>query len=216
MNRAHEAKWAPATSPASRVRNALRRAAWVPTALALTGCTAAPALNLYMLSDSSASTQGSTAASDPLPPRNALVIQVARVQLPEYLDSRDLVLRRGDVLERSSTGRWASPLPIAATDLLTAQLAMRRPDAWVTDQAYMRPPDYRLIVHVDRLDITSSGTGLVEADWEIVPRSASREIIRGRTQFSMQGSVASDEAVVHFERLLLSKLAGEIDVSSMS
>lgn len=188
---------------------------WVSIALALVGCTAAPALKLYMLSDSPPSTEGST-APDPAPPRGALVIQVARLKLPESLDTRDLVLRRGDVLERSSTGRWASRLSIAATDLLTVRLAMRRPDAWVTDQAYMQPPDYRLIVHVDRLDITSSGTGLVEADWEIVPRGATREIIRGRTQFSMQGAVGSDEAVVQFERLLFNKLASEIDISSMS
>jgi uncharacterized protein len=214
MKQDQGASWASATSPASRARNALRRAAWVSGALALVGCTAAPALNLYMLSDSSPSAARSTTPSDP--PRNALVIQVARVRLPEYLDTRDLVLRRGDVLERSSTGRWASRLSIAATDLLTAQLAMRRPDAWVTDQAYMQPPDYRLIVHVDRLDITSSGTGLVEADWEIVPHGASREIIRGRTQFRMQGAVGSDEAVVHFERLLFERLASEIDVSSMT
>jgi uncharacterized protein len=204
----------PATRPVSRAPIGIALAVCASVAAALAGCAAAPALNLYTLSGGSPSDDSSTALTGP-PPRGAPIIEIARVSLPEYLDSRELYVRRGDALERSSTGRWASRLSIAATDLLTTQLMMRLPDAWVTDQPQARTPDYRMIVHIDRLDIMSSGTGVVEADWEIVPRGASGEIIRRRTRFSMNGAVGTDEAVVHFERLLLDRLAGEIDVSSM-
>jgi uncharacterized protein len=194
--------------------NLIRRAAWVSTAVALASCAAGPPLTLYTLSDGSTSPEGSITPADPPAPSGAPVIEIARVSLPEYLDSEDLIVRQGDVLERSRTGRWASRLPVAATDLLTTQLAMRRSDAWITDQPQARPPDYRLIIRIDRLDITSSGTGLVEAHWEIVPRGASQEVIRRRAQFSMTGAVGSDEAVVQLERRLLDRLASEIDSGS--
>ncbi len=182
-------------------------------ALALTACTAAPPLQLYMLSKPSAD-QVSTALSDPPPAKGALLIEVARVRLPDYLDSRDLFVRQGYILKRSSTGRWASRLSIAATDLLTARLTMHRPDAWVTDQPQAQRADYRLLMDVSQLDITSSGMGVVQADWEIIPRCSSTQVIRGRAGFAMRGAVATDQDVARFERALLVRLADQIDVDS--
>jgi uncharacterized protein len=203
MNRRHAAR------SACRVPAGIVPAAWAPVVLALAGCAAGPALNVYTLSESPANEAATTSADPPRP--GTPVIEISRVSLPEYLDSRDLIVRQGDILERSRTGRWASRLSIAVTDLLTQQLTMRMPAAWVTDEPQARTPDYRLIVHIDRLDITSSGTGVVEADWEIVPRDASGEVSRYRSRFSMDGAVGTDEAVVHFERRLLDRLASEIE-----
>jgi uncharacterized protein len=183
--------------------------------LVLAGCAAAPALNTYMLAEEPTSTGASTNVADPQPPRAALVIEVARVTVPDYLDSRDLIVRRGEILERSGTGRWASRLSVAATALLTARLATQLPEAWLTDEPPARTPDYRLMIHIDRLDITGGGTGTVEANWEIVPRSASGKIIRRRTSFSMNGAVGTDRGIVDFERALLDRLASQIDVSDL-
>jgi len=184
-------------------------------ALTLAGCTAAPPLKMYTLSPSTAGGAEAMTSADPPPPPGAPVIEVTRVRLPTYVDSRDLVVRQGDLLERSSTGRWASRLSIAATDLLTARLALRWPDAWVTDQAQARPPDYRLMVDISRLDITNTGKGTLEADWAIVPRNASARVVRERTQFTMSGQVGTDESVAGFVRKLLERLSSEIDLSSL-
>ena len=195
---------------------------WRPTALVVllvfVGCAGAPPLQLYTLSQGPTSNEASMSATalDSQPPaQGAPVIEVARVTLPDYLDSRDLVIRRGNSVERSSTGRWASRLSLAATELLTSQLAERRPDAWVTDQPQPRAPDYRLRVHISQLDITSTGTGIVAAAWEAVPLDVSAEILRGKTRFTLNGSVATDQDVARFERELFVRLAGEIDVSSL-
>jgi uncharacterized protein len=131
------------------------------------------------------------------------------------VDSRDLVVRRGDILERSRTGRWASRLSLATTDLLTARLAMRQSDAWVTDQPQARTSEYRLLVHISRLDITTTGTGTVEAVWEIVPQDAGEAIIRRRIRFTMSGAVGTDEGVARFERSLLERLSSGIDISHL-
>jgi uncharacterized lipoprotein YmbA len=184
-------------------------------ALALTGCTAAPPLRVYTLSESPASSEEPMTIADASPPPGAAVIEIARVSLPDYVDSRDLVVRQGELLERSSTGRWASRLSLATTGPLTARLAMRRPDAWVTDQPQVRTPDYRLLLHISRLDITNTGTGSVEAVWEIVPRATCEAVIRRRIQFTMSAAVGTDERVARFERSLLERLASEIDISSL-
>lgn len=201
---------------AARPASSIGRTVCVLTALALAGCAAAPPLQFYTLSEPPASSKVSTIADDPVPPDRAPVIEVARVTLPDYLDSEDLVVRQGNVLRRSSTGRWASQLSLAATDLLTERLAMRRPDAWVVDRPPARSPDFRLLMHITRLDIVSSGTGIVEAEWEIVPHRALTEIMRRRTRFIMKGSVATDQSVAHFERALIDRLADQIDISSLN
>lgn len=181
-------------------------------ALALAACAAAPPLKIYAFSED----PEVPVTTDAPPPHGAPLIEVANVTLPAYLDSRDLVVRQGDVLERSSTGRWASRLSLGATELLTARLTTRWPEKWVTDQPQARTADYRLMVHISRLDITTTGTGVVEADWEIVPHGASAEIIRRRIRFTMNGSVATDQDIARFERALLDRLAGEIDVSELA
>jgi uncharacterized lipoprotein YmbA len=43
------------------------------------------------------------------------VIAVARVTLPDDLDTQDILVRRGSVLESSHTARWASRLSLAVT-----------------------------------------------------------------------------------------------------
>jgi uncharacterized protein len=184
-------------------------------ALALAGCAAAPPLKVYTLAASPESSDAAMTAADPSPPPGAPVIEIARVSVPDSVDSRDLVLRQGDHLERSNTARWASRLSLATTDLLTARLAMRRPDAWVTDQPQARTPEYRLLVHISRLDITNMGAGTVEAAWEIVPRDACEAVIRRRIQFTMSAAVGTDERVAHFVRSLLERLSSDIDISSL-
>lgn len=183
--------------------------------LALAGCAAAPPLRMYTLSESPPSGAGVMTAADPSPPPGAPVIEIARVSLPDSVDSRELLVRQGDLLQRSSTGRWASRLSLATTDLITARLAMRRSDAWVTDQPQAGTADYRLLVHISRLDITNTGEGSVEADWEIVPHDTCGAVMRRRIQFTMSAAVGTDEAVARFERSLLERLASAIDISSL-
>ncbi len=61
-------------------------------------------------------------------------------------------------------------LSILATNLLIARLATRVPGALVTDQWRGSAPDYRLMVQVTRLDITTAGVASLSAYWQIVPR----------------------------------------------
>jgi uncharacterized lipoprotein YmbA len=111
-----------------------------------------------------------------------LVITLSRVTIPDSLDSTDIVVRDGAILRRSATSRWASRLSIGITDLLTAQLAARLPDALVTDQPQASPVSARLMVDISQFDITTAGHAILTANWTIIPADTARPIAHGRGQ----------------------------------
>ena len=174
-------------------------------ALLIAGC-AAPSLRFYTLGRAPA-----TGRSLPLP-RQAAVIEVDRLILPNYLDSQDILLSDGSILQGSSTGRWASRLSLLATELVTSRLAMRVPDDLVTDQRPAEAPQYRILIHVARLDITKDGRAAMDADWRILTSDREGHATGGRAQIRLTGSTATDRDTVHLERALFERLADSISL----
>ena len=180
---------------------------------------ASPSLTFYALGASAPQTTGEPrpVALRAMP----TVIELTRVTLPDYLDTQDILVRRGSVLDSSHTGRWASRLSLGSTELLAARLSQARPDALVTDQPQTSTPTYRLVVNISRLDIAAgpasspTGTGTLEADWLIVPRDAARPTLRDRVRLAVAGPVGSDQDVVSLETMLLSRLADAIDIARL-
>src|SRR6195952_1882598 len=95
--------------------------------LALATC-GAPALTVYTLGPPEGASDAAPLGHKPV------VIAVARVTIPDELDTEDLVIRDGSVLRRSARGRWASRLSLGITDRLTNRLAARNPTVLVTDR----------------------------------------------------------------------------------
>ena len=182
------------------VRIALLSAA---AALLLVSC-GAPPLTLYTLG-----TPPKAANAAPLGKR-PVVIAVARVTIPDELDTEDIVVRDGSTLQRSHRGRWASRLSLGVTDRLTERLAERWPDALVTDRPLAETPSYRVLVNISRLDVSASGVATLDADWLIVPRDGNAPARRNRLRFSVAGPVATDQDVVTLVGLLLDQLAGAL------
>lgn len=186
--------------------------------LAVTSC-ASPPLTLYALEAPVAGTAG---LQEPVAFRAApTVIEVARVTLPDYLDTQDILVRRGSVLDSSHIGRWATRLSLGATEFLAARLSRARPGALVTEQPQTSTPTYRLLVNISRLDIaagatsSATGTGTLEADWLIIPGEPARPTLRDRVRLVAAGPVGSDQDVVSLETLLLSRLADAIDIARL-
>lgn len=178
-------------------------------ALSLAGC-AAPPLRLYTLA-------GPPVSADAQPlPRGAAVIEVDRVVLPDVLDSDDIVLTDGNVVKRSRTGRWATRLSLLATDLVTSRLAMRTPDALVTNQWTAREPDYRVMIHIARLDITSKGRASLDAEWEIMSGAPEKRTNRGRIEVRLSGPDASDPDIASLDTALFERLADAIELPPRS
>lgn len=170
---------------------------------------AAPPLVLYTL-DTAGSGPGAAALG-----QHAPVIEVVRVSLPDDLDTQDIQVRRGSVLEASHQGRWASRLSAGTTHLLTSLLARRRPDALFTDQQQASTPAYRIMVTISRLDVTADGAAVLEADWQIVPGNPALPTQRDRASFRTTGPVATDSDVVALTAAVLGQLASRMDVASL-
>lgn len=178
--------------------------------LPLVACAAAP-ITLHTLGPPTAIVSTAPLGARPV------VIAVSRVTIPDYLDSQDIMVRRGSVLVSSHLGRWASRLSLGVTELVTARLAENRPDALVTDQPQTTTPAYRIFINISRLDIDAGtggeGAASLEADWLIVPGDPRLPARRDRASLAIGGAVGTDEAVVALTTAALNRLAALIDVA---
>ena len=170
---------------------------------------ASPPLSLYTLESSDTPAQTARFTS------KAIVIEIRRVVIPDFLDTQDILVRDGNTLQRSTHGRWASRLSLGITRYLAGLLAARRPDALITDQPQLEAPSYRILVVISTLDVTSPGIATLEADWTIVPRNPTLSTRRRRGRFTASGPVASDQDVVTLLQAVLTQLADAIDISSL-
>ncbi|ACI51014.1 protein of unknown function DUF330 [Gluconacetobacter diazotrophicus PA1 5] len=187
-------------------RLALPRLAFLVVPAFLAGC-ASPPVRFYTLGAPAIATGAvPTGIVTPATP----VVEVARVTLPDYLDGQDIVVRAGNQIERSATGRWASRLSLGATDLITAQLARGRTDLFVTDQPQSLPATWRLAVNISRLDVTRDGTASLEADWSIIPHDANLPILHSRAAFTQAGAAATDGDTARLTQAVLEQLAERI------
>jgi uncharacterized protein len=173
--------------------------------LLLAAC-ASPPLTLYTLGTPPAGPQGPPLGTAPA------VIAVGRVTIPDELDTEDIVVRDGSTLRRSSAGRWGSRLSIGITDRLTERLAQRYKNAVVTARPLTETPSERVLVNIARLDVASSGTATIDADWVVVPREPGRPVRRERVQISVAGPVATDQDVVTLFGTAVDKLAAAINL----
>jgi uncharacterized lipoprotein YmbA len=172
----------------------------------LQGACAAPPLTLYTL--------GAPAiASNAVPlGKKPIVIAVARVTVPDELDTEDIVVRDGSTLRRSRLGRWSNRFSLGITDRLTERLAARHPNALVTDRPLAETPSDRVLINIGRLDVTTDGAATLDADWLVVPRDVARPTRRDRGHFSATGPVATDQDVVTLVGGVLDRLAAAIEI----
>lgn len=181
----------------------------VISSVVLIASCASPPLSLYTLTPSDAPV-AAVALSNRM-----LVIEIRRVVIPDYLDTQDILIRNGNMLQRSPHGRWASRLSIEATRYLTGLLAARRPNALITDQLPVATPNDRIFITISNLDVTSAGLATLEADWTIVPKNPAQPIRRRRAQLTANGPVKTDQDVVILTQAVLTRLADAIDIAHL-
>jgi len=186
-------------------------ARWMPalmlTAL-LVGC-AGPKLVTYTL------TLPPTTTPERMLPRKPLVISVPAITVPNDLDGTDIIVRDGSVLQRSRAGRWASRLSVGVTARLAERLAERYPQAVVTTTPVSDTPALSIRINISRLDVGADGTGVLEADWTIVPGNPRQPERQQRVRIVQSGAVATDADVVALLGQLVDALAADIDAGPL-
>ena len=178
--------------------------------LLLAGCaSSAPPLNFYTLG----TPNGPAAASLPSLSAHTPTVQIARVVLPDYMDTQDMVLRDQEKIVRSDKGRWATRLSVGVTDLITNQIALSHPDELITDQPVPEAATWRVQINISRFDIDTHGQAVLDANWSVLPADMKQPIVKQRAHIVTSGSVSSDANVASLMRKLVVILAGQINSS---
>ncbi len=163
---------------------------WLSLPVLLAGCVGAPAPRVYVLGD----------APNPPPGVASLagrpVLQLLPVAVPDYLDTRDILLRSGaNEVKPSPTGRWADRLSVGLTRALAVALAVRLPGTTVVTDPPVAPPARQAVVTVDSFEIRPDGQCLLAAHWTVTGGDG-RSVLRSeRGTFAEQAGDAGDAAV---------------------
>jgi hypothetical protein len=148
------------------------------------------------------------------PQTGLLVVEVKRVQLPDYLDTTDIVERRGNQLVPSSTGRWGERLSVGMTRALTAALAARLPGTAVTAMPPVERPARQIQVDVAAFEARADHQLVLVVRWTIAD-GVSRQIFSAE-QASLVEAIpgTGDGAVVETMSHVIEELADRIVASA--
>jgi uncharacterized lipoprotein YmbA len=141
-------------------------------------------------------------------------IVIARVRVPDYLDTTDILLREGShEIKVSGTGRWGERLSHGLTRGLATDLWARLPsDEVIVDRS--STAQRQVLVDVTAVDLWPDGRCVMRATWAILDNAAPRSVAYGGGTFdaSPQGSITQpgDARMVDAISRTLGKLADAI------
>jgi uncharacterized lipoprotein YmbA len=182
---------------------------YLPMLLCVAACSSGPPLRTYLL----------TPPLEPAGVAPALAlrsggIMIARVRVPDYLDTTDIWLREGrNEMKVSGTGRWGERLSHGLTRGLAADLGRRLPSDEVL--ADMSSTAHRqVLINVNALDLWPDGRCVMGATWAIVDNVAPRSVAYGGGTFNSSSitsvTQAGDARLVGAISQTLGKLADAI------
>jgi uncharacterized lipoprotein YmbA len=176
---------------------------------ALSGCSAAPEQRLYLLGDPATPTIGVR------PETGIPIIALARIVLPDYLDSTDILRRSGaSQIVPSSTGRWGERLSKGIADALQSALTRDLPAMAVTT-APVPHPALRLFVQIDSFDIGDDGRCLLAAGWRITAGDGQNAVKSASGIFAVNATAPDDDAIALAMTLAIDQLAQQIAATAL-
>jgi uncharacterized lipoprotein YmbA len=159
--------------------------------LGLAGCSAAgPPSAEYVLGTVPAAT-ASTVSQTGLP-----IIELKRVRLPDYLDTTDILERKGDELVPSTTGRWGERLSVGMSRALAAALAARLPRMIVTATPPVERPARRILVDVADFAPRASNEVVLVAHWSTTDGASRHTLVAAQTSLVEPIAGTGDGAIV--------------------
>ncbi|HVN44513.1 MAG TPA: PqiC family protein [Steroidobacteraceae bacterium] len=142
------------------------------------------------------------------------LLEVRRVQLPDYLDRTALLQRHGNELAPSETSRWGERLSVGMTRALADSLAARLPDMFVTDsQPLVGRPSKRLMIDVLEFEPRADQRVVLVAHWSIVDGASPQILTSQQTSLVEPIGGSGDEAIVSAMQRALEQLAGQVAAS---
>jgi uncharacterized protein len=139
------------------------------------------------------------AAPAPAPSTNALagrpVAEVRPVRLPDYLDTRELVVRSGNQLLPSKTGQWAERLSVGMTRALALSLGMQLPNVTVLTTNPIERPTWQVLVDVTAFEARVDREVVLAARWTVTDGTG-RSSLQSEDAVLMEPTESMDDAAV--------------------
>lgn len=171
------------------------RSAMTALLFAVAGCGTSPPVTFFTLAAEPRTAGAPTAVS-------AFSVVVGPVTVPELVDRPQLVLRTSStqvqVLEQA---RWAASLKSEIPRVIAADLSRLLPEAKTatSSQRAVTPPEYRVLVDVQRFD-SAPDSATIEAAWTV--RSPDGTVVAGRSMASERTGPGYDSLVAAHGRAL--------------
>jgi uncharacterized lipoprotein YmbA len=124
------------------------------------------------------------------------IIEVKPVHLPDYLDTRDLLVRSGNQVVASRSGRWAERLSVGMTRALAASIAARLRGVDVTTAAPVEHPTLQVLVDVTAFEASANQEVVLVARWAIIDGTGRSTLISEQTALTEPVASIEDSAVV--------------------
>lgn len=174
--------------------------------LALLAVSCSPVTHYYTLSPVDPAAPAALAAA-------SAVVAVGPVQLPDYVDRPQIVVRTGaHTLDQAVFDQWGGDLNDMVPRLLVEDLARRLPsDHFVSfPDAGDVPYDYRVPIDISQFDVSAAGEAVVVARWQVRGRPGSGTVLVRESTARAQAAGKSYEERVDALSRALGDLAGEI------
>lgn len=152
----------------------------------------------------------SVAKATATPQTGLPVIEVKRVQVPDYLDTTDILERRGNALVRLPASRWGERLSVGMTRALAASLAVRLPHMVVTATPSVERPMRQILVDVGAFDATADRKVVLVVRWTVVDGASRRVLLTEEASLVEPIAGAGDGALVAAMSRALEALADQL------
>ena len=140
------------------------------------------------------------------------IIEVKPVQLPDYLDTRELLVRRGNQAVASESGRWGERLSVGTTRALAASLAARLPGLIVTTTPPVEQSARQVLVDITSFEARDNQEVVLVARWSIIDGSRRFTLLSEQTALTEPVTSMDDSAVVMAMSRALEDLASAIAI----
>lgn len=179
------------------------------TTLIVSGCATGPETKYYLLSSDINPQAGDTITG----PEQVILI-LGPVNLPEYLDRSQIVIRTSNTeLDLSDTHRWAEPLEINFTRVLAENLHASLKQARVILYPTRTSSDinYQVTINVLRFDTSVNGDTVLTADWNILDGESRKVLVTHRSGHTIQNILPDNyPGIVEVMSETVEKLSNDI------
>jgi uncharacterized lipoprotein YmbA len=175
------------------------------------GACASPEPHLYVLSGGAA--KQTNQASD----RTEISLGIGPVELPDYLDRRELVTRSSEnELNISDFAHWAEPLKFNIPQSLVEEIAELLPSQKVVAYPWKRanPVHYQVTVKIIRFETVEGGNTVLRVRWSLLSGDGKADLLTRDSEYTDSPKGKGYEAIVASMNADLLALARDITIAT--